>query len=329
MMTGRQYAVQFIEKRKAALVESEMDRSPLAPNEIAGRTIVSLISTGSERGAYMDYFGGTVYPVSTGYAAVIEVLETGSAVTNVKVGDRVLALAPHQLYNRVKSDEISIVPEGMNPAHAVMGRFPAVSMTSMIHTSIKPTEPVLVTGLGVVGLMCAQMMRHCGYEVYAFDPNENRRETARACGIRHVYASLDEVPEVKGVAGLAMECSGREEGTYSLVANLRRGGELYLIGVPWYRSTDTFAHELLKSVFYGFIQLRSGFEWSLPRHSRDFMPNSNFASIAKSMEWIRDGHIKVEGIYEVAAPERCDDIYSSMADGTMEKTCAIFDWSRI
>ncbi len=224
-------AVQFTEKKQAALVPCGWDQAPLAADEIIGRTLVSLISTGSELGAYMDYFGGTKYPVETGYAAILEVLDTGERVANLKPGDRVLALAPHQAYSRVKQDEVILVPAGMKPEHAVIGRFPAVSMTSMIHTRIRPTEPVMVTGLGVVGLMCAQVMQHCGYTVYAFDPNAVRRETARACGLRNVYASPDEVPDLKGRAGLAMECSGREEAAYALIANLRKGGELYLIGV--------------------------------------------------------------------------------------------------
>jgi NADPH:quinone reductase-like Zn-dependent oxidoreductase len=111
----------------------------------------------------MDYFGGTVYPVDTGYAVVMEVLEVGEGVVNVEAGDLVLAQAPHHTFNRVKDDSIVKVPRGILPEHAVIGRFPAISMTSMIHTHIRPTEPVIVTGLGVVGLLCAQVMQHCGY----------------------------------------------------------------------------------------------------------------------------------------------------------------------
>jgi NADPH:quinone reductase-like Zn-dependent oxidoreductase len=323
------YSVQFIEKQQATLVKCDWDNSPPSAHEVIGCTLVSLISTGSERGAYMDYFGGTVYPVDTGYAVVMEVLEIGDAVTNAKVGDIVLAMAPHRAYNRVKDDEIIKVPAGMLPEHAVIGRFPAVSMTSMIHTRIRPTESVLVTGLGVVGLMCAQVLQHCGYKVYAFDPNVRHREIAQSSGLRHVYGSLADAPEVKGVAGLAMECSGKEDAVYSLVANLRKGGELYLIGVPWYRSTDTFAHELLLNIFYGYIHVYSGWEWSLPRHSGDFDPNSNYGSMEKAMEWIRDGFIKVEGIYDMVPPSHCAEVYESISNRTLKKTCVIFDWKRL
>ncbi|WP_239618380.1 zinc-binding dehydrogenase [Cohnella mopanensis] len=322
-------AIRFTGKQQASLVQCDWEPSPLAADEIIGRTIVSLISNGSEMGAYMDHSGGMKYPVETGYAAILEVLEVGEEVTNVRVGEHVLALSPHQAYSRVKFNDYIPVPVGMKPEHAVIGRFPAVSMTSMIHSRIRPTESVMVTGLGIVGLMCAQVMQHCGYEVYAFDPNEGRRATARSCGLRHVYTSPDEVPGLKGTAGLAIDCSGREEAVYSLLANLRKGGELYLVGVPWFRSTDKFAHDLLRSIFYGYVQVNSGWEWSLPRHSSEFHPNSNHGSIRKAMEWIRDGLLQVENIYDIYAPSACGEVYAGIADSTLTKPCVIFDWSLV
>lgn len=323
------WGIKFIEKQRAALVPCEWDTARPSSHEVVGKTLVSLISSGSERGAYMDYFGGTVYPVDTGYAVVMEVLEVGDEVTGVEPGDIVFAPSPHHAYNRVTDDVIVKVPEGMPPEHAVIGRFPAVSMTSMIHTRIRPTESVIVTGLGIVGLLCAQVMQHCGYEVYAIDPNQRRRDVAFGCGLRHVFGSLEEVPDLRGKAGVAMECSGREEGVYAAMSFLRKGGELFLIGVPWYRSTDTFAHTLLLNVFYGYIHLNSGFEWSLPRHPREFEPNSSNGNLAKAMEWIRQGLIKVDGIYQLESPQSCARVYEQIANGSLEKTCVVFDWRNV
>ncbi len=320
--------VQFVGRQKAELVSCEWkDQAPTA-EEIVGRTIVSLISSGSERGGYMDYSGEAVYPMSTGYAAVMEVLATGQGVESVKKGDLVFTPAPHAALQRVRQSDVVPVPEGMKPEHAVIGRIPAIAMTSLIETAIRPTEPVAVTGLGIVGLMCAQVMQHCGYEVFATDPTANRRAVAESCGLTHVLSSLDEVPGIKGRIGLGLECSGMEEAAVSLLESLRKGGELSLIGVPWYRSTDLDAHTLLRKIFYGYVHLHSGWEWSLPRRPSEFLPNSNFGSFLKAMEWIRDGHIRVEGIYQLESPRYCDKVYGEIAAGRLEKTCALFDWRR-
>jgi NADPH:quinone reductase-like Zn-dependent oxidoreductase len=321
--------VQFIRQQKAELVACDWDQSAPEAHEIIGKTLVSLISSGSERGGYMNYYGGAVYPMSTGYANVMEVLAVGDSVLGVQPGDLVFTTAPHNAYNRVQDDAIAIVPKGMDPEHAVIGRIPAVTMTSMIETNIRPTEPVLVTGLGIVGLMCAQMMQHCGYEVYATDPMENRRQVACACGLRHVLATLDEAPEIKGKVGLAIECSGMEEAAYAALDVIRKGGELSLVGVPWYRSTDVDGHTLLRKIFYGYVHVHSGWEWSIPRHSAEFLPNSNYASFTKAMEWIRDGFIRVDGIYQTESPRDCDRVYSDISTGKLAKTCAVFDWRKV
>lgn len=318
-------SVKFIEQAKAALVVETERWRPLNEREIFGKTLVSLISSGSERGGYMDYFGGNRYPMETGYAVVMQVLETGSGVKGVNPGDIVFASAPHRLYNIVSEDEIVPVLEGMLPEEAVLCRFPAVSMTTMLRTQIKPIEPVLVTGLGIVGLMCAQMMQHCGYTVYAVDHGEKKRQIARDCGLRHVYGSVKECPAA-GKFGLAMECSGAEQAALDALDALRKGGELSLIGVPWYRGTDTWAHDVFLKVFYGFITLTSGWEWSIPRHSSEFLPGSNYGNFAVGMEWIKNGDLNVNGIYELVDPENCDDAYQAIVNKTSSTICTIFDW---
>lgn len=318
-------SVKFIAQGKAALVSDTERKRPLAEREIFGKTLVSLISSGSERGGYMDYFGGNRYPMDTGYAVVMEVIETGSGVTSVKPGDLAFASAPHRLYNIVSEDETVPVLKGMLPEEAVLCRFPAVSMTTMLRTRIKPIEPVLVTGLGIVGLMCAQMMQHCGYAVYAVDHGEKKRRIARECGLKHVYGSIKDCPPI-GKFGLAMECSGAEQAALDALDALRKGGELSLIGVPWYRGTDTWAHDVFLKVFYGFITLTSGWEWSIPRHSSEFLPGSNYGNFAVGMEWIRNGDLKVNGIYELVDPERCDEAYQAIVNKTAPRTCTIFDW---
>lgn len=317
------YAVTFSRQGCAELLCSPFDCSPAAADEIIGKTIVSVVSTGSETGGYMDYLGLSSFPYVSGYAAVLEVLEAG-AESGYAPGDLVFAQYPHQLYSRIPAREVVRVPAGMAPEEAVLSRFPAITMTTMIHTAVKPTEPAAVIGLGIVGLMCAQMLQHCGYEVYGVDPVESRRETAKKCGISHVIASAEELQ--KESVGIVFECSGSDRATMSALPCIRKGGELALVGVPWRKTTDTPVQELFRSVFYGYVHVYSGWEWSIPAESGDFQPNSNQHSFATAMRWIREGAIRVDGIYELVRPQDCDSLYKSLVDRSFEKTCAIYDW---
>jgi|GEM_PF-1233515 len=328
MNTYHNYCVRFVAKAKAELTEESFEECELKPNQVFGRTLVSLISSGSERGGYMDYFGGGVYPMETGYAVVMEVIKVGSLVTSVIPGDVVFSSAPHCLYNIVDDDNVVRVLPGMSPEEAVLCRFPAVSMTTLLQTHIKPVEPVVVTGLGIVGLMCAQAFQHCGYTVYAVDPNESRRNFGSKCGLKNLYSTVKECPVI-GKVGLGMECSGAEQAAIDLLDVLRKGGELSLIGVPWYRGTDTYAHDIFGKIFYGFITVISGWEWSIPLHSKDFLPGSNYGNYEIGMRWIKEGGIVVKDIYETVNPKDCDKVYQAIVNGTCTKTCTIFDWRNI
>lgn len=317
------YCVTFLAEKTASLEKVPFDNAPPAADELICKTIVSAVSSGSETGGYMNYLGTSHYPAVSGYAAVLEVMQAGAA-SGFAPGDMVFAQCPHQLYIRLPASEFISVPRDMAPEAAVLSRFPAISMTTMINTAIKPTEPVAVIGLGIVGLMAAQMFQHCGYTVYAVDPVETRRKTASMCGLKLVCASADEIaPEY---CGLVVDCSGSDRAVMAALPCIRKGGELSLVGVPWRKTADIPVQELFRQIFYGYIHVYSGWEWSIPMRSQEFLPNSNFHSFTTAMEWLRSGALKIDGIYKVADPRDCNTLYQDIVNHRMAETCAIYDW---
>jgi threonine dehydrogenase-like Zn-dependent dehydrogenase len=315
--------ITFLKKQTVSLETAPFCTDLTAGDEIISKTVVSVVSPGSESGGFMDYLGISHFPYVTGYAAVSEVLAAGEDA-GFAPGDLVFSQHPHQQYQRIQAKDAVRLPKGIAPEAAVLSRFPAVSMTTLVNTKIKPVEPVAVIGLGIIGLMCAQVLRHCGYTVFAADPVPARRETAAHCGILHTFASVKEIE--KESCGIVFECSGSEIAMMDSLACIRKGGELSLIGVPWRKSSDISMHELLRQIFYGYITVYSGWEWSIPLHSADFLPYSCIGNLAKAMEWIQDGAIRTEGIYETYLPADCERLYTSIADHTFNATCAVFDW---
>lgn len=320
------YSVIFTERQKAELISSAYNERP-ASHEIIGKTLVSVISNGSETGGFMGYGGSEgLYPCETGYANILQIIETGSDITDLHPDDLVFSLTPHKLYNRVSAKNVFRIPKEIPLEKAALCRFPAVSMTAILGSSIKPTEAAMVSGLGIVGLMCAQVLQHFGFYVYAIDPNEKRRETARACGLKFVGASADSFGLTQKSIGLAIDCSGNDNATLSMIPYIRQLGDLALVGVPWRATSDVSAHELLRQIFYSYLHVYSGWEWSLPLQSGSFDPNSNLRSMETALRWIADGFIVTDGIYELFRPQDCGSLYSRIAAGQLEKPCAIFDW---
>ena len=169
-------------------------------------------------------------------------------------------------------------------------------------------------------------MQHCGYQVYAADFNEKRQAVAKECGLAHVGGSIESFGLPEKSIGFAMDCSGNDNAIIGMIPYIRQGGELALVGVPWKPSSDMSAHDLLRQIFYSYLHVYSGWEWSLPFHSGDFDPNSNLKSMETALRWIKEGAIKTDGIYELFDPADCGTLYPAVAANSLDKPCAVFDW---
>lgn len=321
--------VAFTKREEAALLEVEMDDT-LEADEILGRNLLSLISTGSERGGFTQEFPADSYPMETGSSSIAQVVSVGSGVTDLKEGDLFYHNGHHTLYVKIKAGDTIRVPEGVKPEHALFGRYAAVSMTSVYHSAAKPVENVIVMGLGMVGLMCAQMCSSFGFHVYAVDPSEERRRIGAETGLTHVGASLEEWPELEKQAAAMFECSGNENALHSAIPYMRKRGEIFQIGVPWKKSSDWDAHTLLYELFYSFISIHGGWEWSIPLKSDELHSHSSFSHIRSAMEFLAEGRIKVvEDMYELRDPRECNQVYHDITIPRMCPTSMMLDWRMI
>src|SRR4051794_38813694 len=110
MTRSHEYTVTVTAHEQAELLASEPDARPLGPKEVAGRTLATLISAGTElAGAYL----ASSFPRVPGYAAVFEVEAIGSEVEGIHVGDHAFCMGPHRSFQRVTRDDSVPVPQGL------------------------------------------------------------------------------------------------------------------------------------------------------------------------------------------------------------------------
>jgi threonine dehydrogenase-like Zn-dependent dehydrogenase len=107
---------------------------------------------------------------------------------------------------------------------------------------------------------------------------------------------------------------------------VRKGGEVVLVGVPWRRRTETYAHDLLHAVFHNYVVLRSGWEWELPRHSADFQPASIQRNLATALQWLAEGRVSVQGLYSAAQPAEAQEAYQAVLTGDTPTLATAFLW---
>lgn len=312
---------------QAELRPVERPPAPLEPQEVAGRTLATIISAGTE---LASAYQGAHFPARPGYAAVFEVEQVGSGVQDIQVGDRVFGMGPHRSFQRLSREQVVKVPDGLPPERAVFARMMCVTMSTLTTTTARPPQKVLVTGLGLVGHLAAQMFARCGYEVTACDPSESRRNFAVQAGIRRVLPAvpLDD-PDMAGQVALVVECSGHEQAALDGCRIVRKRGEVVLVGTPWRRRTDLTAHELTHAVFFRYVTLRSGWEWELPLHEAEFRTNSIFGNFAAALRWLAEGHVRVERLYALVSPRDAQTAYQDLLHQRGERLAVVLDWREI
>jgi len=179
--------------------------APVGPGEVRIRTLHSGVSAGTELSQYrgtnpfmhvqwdasLRLFkkGGEPswpYPVrNLGYEEVGEIIEAGSTVDAVRVGQRVFGTWGHRTHH-VASQEYArerLMPEGADPRIGIFSHIGAVALNGVHDAAIRMGDLVVVFGLGVPGQIVAQAARASGATVIGVDPVRARRETALALGI--------------------------------------------------------------------------------------------------------------------------------------------------
>lgn len=316
--------IAFTASQTAQAVDVPDLSGPLKPDEVRGRAICSLTSPGTELNwAYL----GKNFPAYPGYATVFTVEEVGSEVQDLQPGARVLGQGSHREQQQASRKDVAVLPDGLAAERAVFARLAGVTMSTLNTTTAHPPARVLVTGLGPVGNLAAQVFTACGYRVTSVDPVEARRESARQAGLKDVRASVSDGPaDLVDQVALHVECSGHEQAILDGCRCVRKRGEVVLVGAPWKRRTDIYAAELFHVVFHRYVVLRSGWEWEVPMHPRDFAGNSIMENYAAAFDWLLDGRLRVDGLASAYAPSRAQEVYDGLLAQSLPTPAALFDW---
>jgi 2-desacetyl-2-hydroxyethyl bacteriochlorophyllide A dehydrogenase len=316
---------------RASLEDVEISDAPLTPGEVLLRTHYSLISPGTE----LAYFAGDQtlghradpYPFYPGYAAVGEVLATGDDVP-VRKRDLMLAHTPHQSIARVDCRQLVCVPvpEGVAPDLATLARLAQVSAVSIRLMAARPGDRAAVTGLGLVGMLAAQLFRAAGMRVLGAEPLAARRKLAERCGISDTFDPSAGVGEHETTCAAVLECSGQDRGVLTALDLAACHGEVFLVGAAWKRGADVVAADIVRPVFNKFLALRSGWEWQLPLYGK--RPPG---SIAGCTEWVfacmREGTLRgADMITDRVAPDHAHAAYAGLLDHPAEHLGVLLDW---
>ena len=192
-------------------------------------------------------------PLPLGYCNAGVVLE--SDVSNFEVGDRVVSNGNHAEVVRVPQNLCVKIPDSVDDESASFAVLGAIGLQGI--RLIQPTigECFVVTGLGLIGLMCVQMLRANGCRVLGIDFDSKKCELARQFGAETVDLSKDENPVIisqgfsrgRGVDGVLVTAATQSDEVMHQAAEMcRKRGRIVLVGVVGLnlRRDDFFKKEI-------------------------------------------------------------------------------------
>jgi len=141
-------------------------------------------------------------PMPLGYSSAGTVVEIGEDVMDFKTGDRVACAgggyAVHAEYNLVPVNLVSPLPEAVDFESAAFTTLGAIALHGFRLASPQLGEKVCVIGLGLLGLLAAQVARAAGCSVFGVDLSEERIALAQKMG----FSAAHRTSFVDMVAGL-------------------------------------------------------------------------------------------------------------------------------
>ncbi len=321
--------------RQADLTQIADAGTDPAPTEVIVRSLVSLVSPGTEGAAFQGLRmpGGAEqrYPGNPGYANVGEVIAAGED-SGFVIGQRVFTMAPHISHYRlnVRTQLCVAVPDGVAPRHAAFARLAMVSMATLRTTTARLGDRVAVVGLGLVGNLAAQLSQIGGMSTLAIDLIGWRCDLARNCGIRGVVQSPSD-DQLTRDHQLVIEATGTVGGAMTGTKLVQRHGELSLVGSQWGEGTQTVdTLRLLGTIFEQYIHIRSGWEWQLPTLDTPFGPSSVAHNARAILDWIADDRLVLDPLITLDAdPRDAQTTYERIVTDRDSVLGVLWDWTKL
>lgn len=179
-------------------------------------------------------------PLALGYCNVGTVIGVGRGVSQFKPGDRVVSNGSHAGMVSVPKNLCARIPDKVEDESAAFALLGAISLQGVRLAQLTLGETVVVTGLGLIGLMTVQILRAHGCRVMGIDYDEQRLEMARGFGAYAVSASAREDVEAsaldfthgRGVDAVIITASTASSEPVSQAAKMcRKRGRIVLVGV--------------------------------------------------------------------------------------------------
>jgi predicted dehydrogenase/threonine dehydrogenase-like Zn-dependent dehydrogenase len=264
-------------------------------------------------------------PLPLGYCNAGEVIGVGRGVSGFQVGDRVVSNGNHAEIVSVPENLVAKIPDRVSYEDAAFTVIGAIALQGIRLVSPTFGETIVVTGMGLIGLVASQLLKANGCRVIGLDFDQGKLDRAAAWGIETINVGKDDavggvmqLTDGIGADGILITASAKTNDIISQAAQMsRQKGRIVLVGVIGLdiQRADFFAKELSFSVSCSYGPGRYNDEYEqkgldYPIGYVRWTENRNFRAVLQAMA---EGQLRVNSlITERVALADFDQIYGEM-----------------
>lgn len=179
-------------------------------------------------------------PLPLGYCNVGKVIAVGKGATEFQIGDRVASNGNHAEVVCVPKNLVAKIPDGVTDEQATFTVIGSIGLEGVRLLKPELGETIVVIGLGLIGLIVAQLLRANGCRVIGVELDQARLDLASNWGVIPVSLAkgddqvklVEEITNGIGADGVIITASAHDD---SIIHNAclmsRKRGRIVLVGV--------------------------------------------------------------------------------------------------
>ena len=282
-----------------------LEKARQQPDKV--RMVLDKIKTDGLMPTLEAVFNKLDQPLPLGYCNVGRVAALGAGVDGFENGDRVISNGKHAEVVSVPVNLCAKVPEAVSDEEAAFTVLGAIALQGI--RLVQPTlgETVVVTGLGLIGLVTVQLLRAHGCRVLGLDFDPEKLEMARAFGAEVVDLSKGQDPVAaataysrgRGVDAVIVTAATKSsEPMHQAALMCRKRGRIVLVGVTGLELSraDFFEKELTFQVScsYGPGRYDSNYEEKGNDYPVGFVRWTEQRNFEAVLDMMADGRLDVK-----------------------------------
>jgi threonine dehydrogenase-like Zn-dependent dehydrogenase len=267
--------------------------------------------------------------LSLGYSLVGQVIEVGSDVLDIQVGDVVACAgsqdAHHAEFVAVTRSLTTPVPNGIDPWAAAFVTPGGVAVEAVRRTDCRFGESVVIFGLGLLGLIAAQVARVAGLTVIGIEPSPGRRDFARSLGFADVVDPgsaeagelvLDRTDGFGADAAVLALVSGSSEPVNQALRLTRRGGRVVGVGVFGMdlERGAVFDRTYVHAIAFGAGRYDPWYEEGNIDYPIQHVRWTENRNMGYFLRLLGDGSVSVDGLAETFSLDNAGAAYARLAE---------------